>query len=293
VVKNKDFLSHLVELIRLTATDLPGDVEEALRQAWEREEEGSPAKSALMTILENVKMARKDSLPLCQDTGVATFYVTLPHRLPSGPVVDLIRKAVREATRLSYLRPNAVDSLTEVNTSDNVGGETFPVLEFAYHEKPSIVVDLLLKGGGCENVSAQYTLPDMSLKAERDMEGVKKSILHAVFRAQGNGCPPGIVGVAVGGDRAKGYGAAKKALLRKIGEKPEKEEVAIWEEEIRKEANRLGIGPMGFGGRTTLLGVHLDFLHRHPASFFVSVSYMCWACRRRRLIWEGERGAFV
>lgn len=312
--------AYLVELIRLAATDLPQDVEEGLRLAWKREDPDSAAARALETILKNVGLAREHSIPLCQDTGVPSFYVALPftfsqeqrretslwenagYHLPDGvawqpPLLthlmeEEIKEAVRQATRQSYLRPNAVDTLTEENTGDNVGGDTFPVIEFSYHNRPFIIVDLLLKGGGSENVGAQYALPDLALGANRSLGGVLKCVLHAVFKAQGLGCPPGIIGVAIGGDRAGGYKAAKKALLKKIDEPSADEVIARWEEKIREEANRLGIGPMGFGGKTTLLGVHLAFLHRHPASFFVSISYSCWALRRKRLIWDGEKGVF-
>jgi len=292
VVKRDKVRNALLELIRLTATNLPEDVEKAIRLAWKKEEAGSPASFALQTILENVEIARKEQVPICQDTGIPHFFVTLPCDEAIWPFMDDIRTATKRATQLSYLRPNVVDALREVNTGDNVGGDSIPVISFNYHDAPHIVIDLLLKGGGSENVGRQYTLPDSRLNASRDLEGVRRCVLDAVFKAQGFGCAPGIVGVAVGGDRAQGYHEAKKALLRRVGELHPDKEVARWEKKIRKEANRLLIGPMGFGGKTTVLDVHLTFLYRHPASYFVTVAYMCWACRRRRLVLEREKISF-
>ncbi|MCX7982137.1 MAG: fumarate hydratase [Syntrophales bacterium] len=286
-------LPHLTELIRLAATDLPNDVEEGLKSAWKKEEPGSAAAQALETILVNIELARKESLPICQDTGTLNFYVSLPSHLSATSMAEQIKEAVRAATDLSYLRPNVVNALTDENTGSNVGADTFPFVEFSCHQDAELIVDLLLKGGGCENVSTQYALPNLELKADRSFEGIKKCVLHAVFKAQGLGCPPGIVGVAVGGDRAIGYREAKRVLLRRIGDRPADTRVANLKEKIRKMANNLNIGPMGFGGKTTLLDVHITFLHRHPASYFVSVSYSCWALRRRRLIWDGRKATFL
>ncbi|MBQ7652360.1 MAG: fumarate hydratase, partial [Victivallales bacterium] len=137
--------------------------------------------------------------------------------------------------------------------------------------------------GGSENMGIQYSLPDSSLGAGRDLEGVRRCILHAVQHAQGMGCAPGILGVAIGGDRATGYKESKRMLLRRIGERSGDEALAALERRVLADANSLGIGPMGFGGRTTLLDVFIGWLCRVPASYFVSVSYMCWCCRRQEI----------
>jgi fumarate hydratase class I len=142
-------------------------------------------------------------------------------------------------------------------------------------------VRLILKGGGCENVGAQYSLPDTRLGANRDLDGVRKAILDAVVQAQGKGCSPGILGVCIGGDRAVGYAHSKEQLLRTLPDVNPDPALAKLEQEIVASANRLGIGPMGFGGKTTLLGCKIGALNRLPASFFVSISYMCWAYRRQ------------
>ena len=154
-----------------------------------------------------------------------------------------------------------------------------------FHEwaKDTLHVDLLLKGGGCENVSDQYKLPDARLHAGRDLEGVRRVVLDAVYQAQGKGCAPGVLGVAIGGDRGSSYLKSKQQLLRPLDDANPNEELAALEEQLYKEANELGIGPMGFGGQTTVLGVKVGTQHRLPASYFVSIAYMCWACRRRTL----------
>jgi fumarate hydratase class I len=199
----------------------------------------------------------------------------------------MIRDAVMEATRMTYLRPNAVDSLTGKNSGDNLGDEHFPTIHFEETDNDELVADLMLKGGGCENVGAQYSLPNSKLGAGRDLEGVRRVVLDMVNTAQGKGCAPGVLGVAVGGDRGSSYLASKEALLRKMDEPNPDPELADLESRLLIESNQLGIGPMGFGGETTLLGVKMKGMHRLPASFFVSVSYMCWAHRRRRMIVRG------
>jgi len=200
---------------------------------------------------------------------------------------EQIRDAVAGATRLSILRPNAVNALTDGNTGNNLGDDDFPVIYFQEGEDDLLTMDLILKGGGSENVGAQYSLPDAALKAGRDLDGVRKAVLHAVCRAQGLGCAPGVLGVAIGGDRSTGYAASKKALLRPLQDQHADPVLADLERRITAEANQLGIGPMGFGGRTTILGTKMTALHRLPASYFVSISYMCWACRRRRMTVRG------
>lgn len=283
----QDLTDAFVELIRRTATDLPADVEEALRQAKAREEPGSAAEGALETILENVALARQHSTPICQDTGTPIFEVHYPLGWSTRKLTEQIRRACVIATERAYLRPNAVDSLTGQNSGNNTGVE-FPTIHFHEWDEDYLKVDLLLKGGGCENVGAQYALPHASLKAGRDLEGVRKVVLDAVQKAQGKGCAPGVLGVAIGGDRGSSYVHSKRQLLRPLGQRNPRPELAQLEETIYEQANELGIGPMGFGGKTTVLDVQVDALHRLPASFFVSLSYMCWADRRRSMLVRPE-----
>lgn len=278
-----DPLPALVELIRLASTDLPFGVEARLRAAMNSEAAGSPARGILEAILENVALARAASIPICQDTGTPFFHVSHPSGLSTLELRSAIRRAVARATELNYLRPNAVDPVSGDNTGDNLGGDDFPIIEFNEISSGPLVIDLLLKGGGCENCGAQISLPSVELQAGRDLEGVRRAVLHAIHQSQGQGCSPGFLGVAIGGDRASAYRAAKTALLEDPSSSNPDPILADLERRILKEANTLGVGPMGLGGKSTLLGVKINPMHRLPASFFVTVSYMCWAYRRRRL----------
>jgi fumarate hydratase class I len=285
----------LIELIRLAATNLPPDVEKSLRQALEREEPGSAAYGALETILKNVELSRKRSTPICQDTGTPIFYVYHPEGWSTRKLRQVIQEAVAEATSRSYLRPNSVDSLTDKNTGNNLGDDHFPTIHFEEVDGDTLTVDLMLKGGGCENVGAQYSLPARvggGVPAGRDLEGVRRVVLDAVQKAQGQGCSPGILGVAIGGDRGSSYYASKEVLFRKMDDPNPDPQLAEMEERITEEANQLGIGPMGFGGNTTVLGTKITGLHRLPASYFVTISYMCWAYRRRRMIWKDGQATY-
>ncbi|MFC1936374.1 fumarate hydratase [Chloroflexota bacterium] len=284
----KDLTNHFLELVRLAATSLPPDVEKSLQDSFAQEEDGSAAKSALETILNNVEMAREKSTPVCQDTGTPIFYVHYPEGWSTRKLRDQIRSAVAKATESAYLRPNAVDSLTGKNTGDNLGDEHYPTIHFEEIDGDSLEIDLMLKGGGCENVGAQYKLPNNSLSAGRDLDGVRKVVLDAVYQAQGKGCAPGFLGVAIGGDRGSSFIASKESLLRQLDDENEDPVLADLENTITDQANQLGIGPMGFGGKTTVLGTKVKATHRLPASFFVSVSYMCWAYRRRRMVVKGD-----
>ena len=284
----RDLTEPLVELIRRTSTYLPPDVEQALTAAREREAAGSAARGALEAILQNVELSRRNSTPICQDTGTPIFYVHYPAGWSTRRLREQIRDAVAQATQRAYLRPNAVDALTEKNSGNNLGDEAFPTIHFEEVEGEELIVDLMLKGGGCENVGAQYSLPNSALGAGRDLAGVRKAVLDAVHKAQGQGCAPGILGVAIGGDRGSSYYASKEVLLRQMEESNPDSQLAALETRLTEEANRLGIGPMGFGGQTTVLGVKMTGMHRLPASFFVTVSYMCWAHRRRRMLVRGD-----
>lgn len=280
----RDLISEILELIRFTSTNLPGIVEKRLQNAYQNEEEGSAAKGAVETILKNIEMTRKNSTPICQDTGTPIFFVQHPAEIDTGELTKQIRSAVELATKKTYLRPNAVDSLTGKNTGNNLGDEYFPTIHYTPAEESSLIIDLILKGGGCENVGAQYSLPNNRLSAGRDLEGVRKVVLDAVQTAQGEGCSPGFLGVAIGGDRGTSFTASKEVLLRDLDDENTDEDLNHLETRITQEANQMGIGPMGFGGNATILGTKITSTHRLPASFFVTISYMCWAYRRHRMI---------
>lgn len=285
----RDLTEEILELIRFTSTNLPEDVEKALREAYAREEPGSAAHGALETILANVEMTRRNSTPICQDTGTPIFFVRYPEGWSPRRLREQIKEAVALATRKNYLRPNAVDSLSGKNTGNNLGDQHFPVIHFEEWDGEELTIELMLKGGGCENVGRQYSLPDNALKAGRDLEGVRRAALDAVWQAQGEGCAPGFLGISIGGDRGTSYIASKEALLRKVDDPNPNPDLAGLEERITREANQLGIGPMGFGGKATVLGTKITATHRLPASFFVTVSYMCWAYRRRKMTVRGEQ----
>ena len=273
---------QLLSLVVKTSVDLPHDVETALERALTLSENGSGEASALRTMLSNAAMAREKRMPICQDTGTLMFVVEASSTLKRNVFQEAAEWAVAEATRLGVLRQNCVNSLTGKNTGNNLGIGS-PVVH--WHETDGAVsrVTLMLKGGGSENMGIQYSLPDSTLGAGRNLEGVRRCVLDAVHRAQGQGCAPGILGVCIGGDRATGYVESKLQLLRKIGERSPEPELAELEERLLKEANSLGIGAMGFGGRTTLLDVFIGWRCRLPASYFVSISYMCWCCRRQTM----------
>src|SRR4030043_1949560 len=287
-----DITENILELVRLTSTDLPPDVEAAIHRAVEQEESGSAARGALETILQNVELSRQNSTPICQDTGTPIFYVYYPAGWSTRLLRQQIEGAVVQATKKAYLRPNSVDSLSGKNSGNNLGGSHFPSIHFEEVEGDSLTIELMLKGGGCENVGAQYSLPNDALNAGRDLAGVRRVALDAVYQAQGQGCAPGILGIAVGGDRGSGYYASKETLYRKMEDANLDPQLDALEKKLVDESNQLGIGPMGFSGKTTLLGAKITHLNRLPASFFVSVSYMCWAYRRRKMTLTNDRVKF-
>jgi len=270
----------LLELIRRTSAEIPDDVHRAILNALEQEKKGTIAESAMKIIDQNIALAKSKSQPICQDTGSVIFYADCPMGYDQIAFEEAAREAVKLATKKGFLRQNSVDSVTGKNDGTNLGPGA-PTLHFHQHRSPDVSVKLILKGGGCENVGAQYSLPIEKLQANRDLDGCRKVILDAVLQAQGKGCGPGILGVCIGGDRATGYENSKQQLLRNLEDRNSNPELDKLEQDIVATANKLGIGPMGFGGRTTLLGTKIGVLNRVPASYFVSVSYMCWAYRRQ------------
>ena len=283
----------MVELITRTSTDLPPDVREAMRTAVRSEAPSTLAGQALTVIAQNIDQASSCEGPICQDTGMPTFEVKVPLGANQIRMREQIREAVAEATKRGKLRPNSVDSITGENSGNNLGPGT-PIIHFDQWEEDEIEVKLILKGGGCENTNAQYALPadlDHLGRADRTLEGVRKCILHAVWKAQGKGCSPGAVGVCIGGDRTSGYLHAKEQLFRTLDDVNEDSRLAALEASIMDEANRLAVGPMGFSGTTSLIGCKIGALNRLPASFFVSIAYDCWAFRRLGVRLDASTGA--
>jgi fumarate hydratase class I len=284
----RDLTNEILELIRRTSSDLPADVEERLHAALRVESPGSAAQGAFETVLKNVELSRRNSTPICQDTGTPIFYVKYPAGWSTLILKEQIRAALVEATRRSFMRPNAVDAVSDRNSGNNLGGDDFPSIHFEEVEGDELSIELMLKGGGCENVGAQYSLPDNRLGAGRDLAGVRKVVLDAVQKAQGQGCAPGILGISIGGDRGTGYVKSKEVLFDELGTRNPDPMLAELEVRLTDEANQLGIGPMGFGGKTTIIDTKISGLSRLPASYFVTISYMCWAYRRRRMTVKGE-----
>lgn len=282
----------MYDLVVETSTKLPNDVRRAIRAGKERESAGTRSAMSLDTITNNIKMADDNISPICQDTGLPTFKIKTPVGVNQLVIKEAITNAVALATKNGKLRPNSVDSLTGENSGDNLGGGT-PVIKFEQWEKDYIDARLILKGGGCENKNIQYSLPcelDGLGRAGRDLDGIRKCIMHSVYQAQGQGCSAGFIGVGIGGDRSSGYDLAKEQLFRSVEDVNANEDLRRLEEYVLENANKLGIGTMGFGGEITLLGCKVGVMNRIPASFFVSVAYNCWAFRRLGITIDAETG---
>ncbi len=284
----KNLTDKIFDLIRRTSCEIPEDIRLALRKASSKEPRNSPARQQIGIILKNIEIASGRILPLCQDTGAITFYARCPRNFDKQAFRKAAESAIVKATEQGYLRKNSVCPVTGRNDGTNVGPGS-PMIYWDENESKHLEVELLLKGGGSENVGMQYSLPDDGLEAGRDLDGIRRCVLDAVFRAQGKGCPPGIISVCVGGDRASGYAAAKKQFLRKIGERNSSPAIAKLEKQLLADINSLGIGTMGLGGKITALEIFITVLNRVPASYFVTVSQMCWACRRGELKVESRK----
>jgi fumarate hydratase subunit alpha len=263
-----------VKLLRLAVTELPRDVKEAIRKAY-REEESDAGKTQLKAILNNVELAEKTRTPMCQDTGVIIFYVRAGARAEGlDKIVDALRSATKRATNDVPLRPNAIDPFAQKNTGDNTG-RFIPFIHWEIVPGDSVEITVMPKGGGSENVCALGMLsPGMGVK------GLKKFVVDAVINAGAKPCPPTILGVAVGGGADIAMKLAKAALLRPLDQPNPDPNLAKLEKELYEAANSTGIGPMGLGGKFTVLGVNVEYAHRHPASYPVAVAFQCWAARR-------------
>jgi fumarate hydratase class I len=278
-----DWTDLCVRVIAKATAQLPDDVTAAIRAGRQQEAEGSLAAMALDAVLRNAELACNDTAPMCQDTGVPLFWIHHPVGVSTGLLGRACAEAVRRATARNLLRENAVETLTGRNNGTGQA-QSIPTVHCEEWDRAETKIELLLKGGGCENVSTQYSLPDSKLGADRNLEGARRVVLDAVHQAQGKGCGPGILGVCLGGDRGSSYVEAKYQLMRRLDDKNPIPELDALERRLLEESNRLGIGPMGFGGKTTVLGVKIGTLGRVPASYFVSIAYLCWAARRATAI---------
>ncbi len=273
----------IVELYKRVSTSVPADVEDAIKSA-RASEEGALAKESLSIMLENTRLARQTSRPVCQDTGIPFFHVKVPRGLSYTEIRNTIREATVKATEKVPLRQNAVDVITEKNSGDNTGAG-FPVIHLEDTTDGSLKIDLVLRGSDCENIGQTYRLPLDILRAESDLEGVRRCVLHAIQKAQGSGCPPYVIGIGIGASIDQASALARNQLLRRISDRSEHPVIAELESRLLNEINQLGIGAMGLGGKTTATGVKIGVNHRHVSSYVVDVSVCCWLHRRGRLIW--------
>jgi fumarate hydratase class I len=279
-------VEEVVGLYRRMATDMSPDVHLALQRALEAEDKESPGRAALETIIENIRLAKEEFKPICQDTGYPVFFVSLPE----NDSMQNVRAAIIEATRIATaeipLRPNAVDTVTGRNSGDNTG-VLWPLIHFDGWEKDYILIQGMLKGGGSENCGMLYKLPDSRINAGRDLDGVRKAVLDAVHSAQGRACPPYVLGIALGGSKDATSALSKRQLLRPIYDENPVAELAALEKRLLEETNSLGIGPIGVGGKTCVMGVKIAAAHRHAASYFVDISFCCWADRKGEIEYHG------
>ncbi|MBC7119728.1 MAG: fumarate hydratase [Methanobacteriaceae archaeon] len=259
------------QLFKEAVTTLPADVESALRKAL-REEEDEIALLNLKAILENIKIAKKKRIPICQDTGLPIVFVKMGN-VKVEKLYEGIREGVKLATSQVPLRPNVVDPISRENTGDNTG-KMIPQIDLELVDTDFLEIAVMPKGFGSENNNRLR----MGLPSE-GLEGVKDFVIETVIRAGGKPCPPIIVGVGVGGSSDLALKLAKKALLKKIGERNKNKEIAELEESILEEINRTGIGPMGLGGKTTALDVKIETAHTHTAGLPIGVCIQCWASR--------------
>lgn len=281
---------NLFELIRRTSTDLPADVEQALRRTQRQERKGSHAAWALDTMLDSVSLARQKDLPLSEDTGTLHFYFGVPVGFDTNALVARTHGAVALATRRGYLRENTLDAVSGAPFVNNVA-QASPVLHFQQGARKTVEVRLVMKSAVSENEGRQYALPHPALEADRGVPGARRCILDALWHSQASGCHPCVLGICLGGDRATGYEQSKAQFLRRLGARAPVKALARLEEQLLRDARRLGIGPMGLGGRGALLGVCVDALSRLPSSYFVTISFMEWMFRRRGVMLGPEGGA--
>jgi fumarate hydratase subunit alpha len=272
MVNETDIQNAVVELLRKTVVKLPADVEEALKKAYASETDEVP-RMQLKAIIDNMELAEKGNTPMCQDTGVTIFYVTLPRECKVNVEKGIV-EGVRKATKEVPLRPNAVHPLTRKNPGDNVG-ERMPYINWKVADQDYIEITVMTKGAGSENMSQLAMLtPSAGLK------GIKEFALNTVLRAGSNPCPPTVIGMGIGGSADICMKLAKEALLRPINQRHKDPEIAKLETELFDAMNMLGIGPMGLGGKTTMLGLNIEYAYCHTASLPVAINVQCWAARR-------------
>ncbi|MFP3318318.1 MAG: fumarate hydratase [Thermoplasmata archaeon] len=272
-----DIEKSILEAIRLAETTIPEDVYKHLKMAYSMEE-NEISKSQLQSILDNVEYAREKKLPICQDTGTQTFFVDIGYDFPfKKELVNSIVNAVSKATQNYYIRPNAVDPFSGKNPGNNVG-RFIPYINWFLRDGDDATINVLPKGGGSENASALAML-----KPGEGIKGIKKFVIDQLVKAGANPCPPTIIGLGIGGGSDLSLIIAKRALLRPLGQRHEEKRIADLELELLDLANKTGVGTMGWGGKVSVLDVHIEYAYRHPASLPVGMVVQCWADRRSKV----------
>ena len=265
-----------VELLRIAATEYPKEYVKELERLM-KETKGEVGRSQMVSVLEDVALARKESWPMCQDTGLVAFMVKLGDEFPlRSSLKEVLVNATRRATKEIPLRPNAVDML-KGNTNDNVCDPHVPILYVELVPGKNLELIVMPKGGGSSNVAAHRML-----KPGLGMKGVKNFVIEALAAAGSLGCPPYFVGVGVGASEDYCMVLAKKALLKPFKVRNTYPKIAAIEEELLTKINELGIGAMGLGEGPTALDLHIEMAARHPASLPVGVVISCWALRHAK-----------
>lgn len=270
---------QLVKSMEKAVTSLPKKTLDAIKKAKTNETKG--ARSQINSMLDAVNIGEEQGIPICQDTGVPTFYVRIGSDFPGissiGEIEPVIRTAVKRATDEIPLRPNAINPITEKNSGNNTG-KHIPYIDWKIVEGKKIKIDFLPKGGGSENMS-QLSM----MNPTKGLEGVKEIVLERIGTMKGKPCPPTVIGIGLGGGANIAMNLAKKSLLRPIGEHHKEKQVAKLEKELKQKANQLKVGPMGIGGETTVLDIKIDYAHRHPASYPIGIVIQCWCNRRTQI----------
>ena len=275
---NEEFLGKKIEeAIERASLMIPRDVEEALERGLKREQTDI-ARHQLRAILEDCKVAREERRPICQDTGIVSFYVTAGYDFPqTGEVVRHLKSGLVAATKKIPLRPNTAHPLTGANPGDNTG-PYMPMVDVMFVEGDRLTIDVLPKGGGSENQSFLFMLTPAE-----GIKGFRKRLVDHIQKAGGKPCPPLVLGVGLGSPADLALRLAKRSLTRPLGSHHPEKEIADLERVILEDVNSLGVGPSGLGGFTTALDVHVEYTYRHPASYPVALAVQCWADRRARI----------
>ena len=290
MIGGEEIKETISELLKRAVTLLPIDFELALENAYENET-SEIERTQLKAILDNERLAKESMIPMCQDTGIFAIYFGIGTNatVDLGAIGQAVNEGVAAATKLVPLRPNAVHPITRKNPGTNVGVNMPSISYDILPGKKFIKITVFPKGAGSENMSTFKMLTP-----SQGVIGVKNFVLEGIAKNAKNACPPGVVGIVLGGTADLSMSLAKRALLRPIGSRHKEPEMASLEEELLKAINALGVGPMGLGGKTTMLDVHVEYGYTHTASLPVAINIQCWAGRQATArIYEDGRKEFL